>query len=109
MAAGSACPFIRLMAKDPGGLLQRNLAVLGAKCPHLSATGVSPVAVMASLQSQATPCAMAAASGVRGGALASACSGEAISWGTAEFEGAGARMPSPETRLRRRLQAKPKC
>lgn len=45
----SACPYLRLLAKDSSGLLTRNIKVLSNHCPHLKATGITPNEVVEEL------------------------------------------------------------
>ncbi len=77
MAVASACPYMRLLTKDAGGILTRNFNALSKMCPHLTATGVPPQAVMARIESSAstTTTTSPAVPGCTGGSLSSPCTG----------------------------------
>ena len=49
----NVCPFLQQLAKEPA--FARNAGNLAALCPHLSKTGLSPLAVLAGVGAQAAP------------------------------------------------------
>ena len=53
--AAAVCPFLKQLAKDPN--IARNASALAALCPHLAATGLSPLSVLAGV---GAPAALAA-------------------------------------------------
>jgi hypothetical protein len=76
-----ACPYLRSMGAR-GSLMAPNVCSAAARCPHLAATGVSPLTVLAQLSEadmkMARPvnCAGAPATG---DAFASPCAGTCLS------------------------------